>query len=220
MTGFQISLLNIEGDEQFTASQRAIEELVASFCVGLADEISPTMWSRRIGKRDAILGQQAAIGSHLLDPAELLHVMTHANGRGNAVRTTWWGLGKTNFAIGDLVAYVDGCEGDEDFESPDFDCILMDGCRTYSKTWFDKVARLLAPGRQCVYIGTTKDVNWQECTTYTSAFYLSFLQKGRPAKREGIRAAFEKAHEDATTFYHQVRRNGCPFKVEVITSTR
>jgi len=215
MTGYDISILNVGGEKTFIYPQEALDWLVSSLNVHLTERNKHEVVTDRLTIVDEYLTTraEAKIWNLVTRPAELLHVMTHAEVDGIAQMRGQ--IFFRDFAIESISEAIDDGWG-----FPDFDCLLIDGCNTFTDSWFKGVANMLKPEAKAVYIGTTKDVNWQEATTYTTAFYLSFLQSQRPKTREDIRGAFKQAHTHATAYYTRVSGGVCPFKLKEITSNR
>jgi hypothetical protein len=215
MTGYDVSILNVGGEKDFIPPQQTLAWLVSSLNVHLTERNMHDVEIDRLTFVDEYLTTraEAKIWNLVTRPAELLHVMTHAEGDGIAQMRGQ--IFFRDFAIESISETIDDGWG-----FPDFDCVLMDGCKTFTDSWFKGVANILKPEATAVYIGTTKDVNWQEATTYTTAFYLSFLQSQRPATRQDIRGAFKKAHTHATAFYTRVSGGMSPFRLKEITSNR
>jgi len=205
MIGFDITLLNIEKNKAFVANQEAIEALVKSFNA-----------KRKGGERHAVESvhtrNRQEVTEALIMETNLLHVMAHGtfSGTVSSKRPLW--LPK-KFHIELLRQY---CEDQE--LSPAVDCVLMDACETFGPDWFREVKKLVAPGKSVIYIGTSREVEFDETTTYTGAFYLSFMQRSWTRRADLRRGIFKQAHRDAASFYSKTTRENCPFRMREIHS--
>jgi hypothetical protein len=202
----KITLINIDGSPKFSKSQVAIDSLVASFNVSRKRNARHKLVSRRTRDRYEIADLIAA-------SPNLLHLMAHGNHKG-VLSSNRFKVINRNFRADVLRAYLAELE-----TYPDIDCVLMDACDTFYADWFEEVARMLPRRQSIIYIGTTDSVSWEQCTTYTSAFYLSFMQcDSIPATRSGRRLLFRQAHQDAMAFYKKVRQEPSPFRLKEIRS--
>lgn len=100
-------------------------------------------------------------------PARLIHVMAHGvNEYGQAGFES--DDDKLFFGIGDLATYLqDKGEGIE------ADGILGDACGTAHERFLKTLPDCLE--RECTYIGTTRDIDWREATTFASILYGALL---------------------------------------------
>lgn len=205
MAPYKITLINVDKDHRFTASQNAVDALIESLKISI-DGFEPEILSYRTSSRYRITDL-------ILKPTHLLHIMSHGDVTGTISKSRLGGLVTKNFEIAELREFS------ENYKTfPDLDCVLMDACETYSRDWFREVSGLLPRGRSVVYIGTTKTVDWRECTTFTSAFYLALLQNPAPRSRTTRQEDLFSAFKASAKFWTSVSGQPSPFKAKIITS--
>jgi len=147
-------------------------------------------------------------------PADVLHLMSHAESGGTAQgKRKFLGfipLG-TVFDPESLAEYAS-----EISEYPEIECLLFDACESGTATWARKLRSIVAQGKKLTLIGTTRKVDIDETLAYTMAFYQVLLKQGRPKTVAARHRAYSGAHEKASQVFKQVRGRKCPFVLKAI----
>jgi len=150
----------------------------------------------------------------IYEPADVLHVMSHAESGGTA-------QGKRKFLGFIPLGTVFDPESLAEYalqigEYPEIECLLFDACESGSATWVRKLRSIVAPGKQLTLIGTTRKVDIEETLVYTMAFYQILLSYRRPKTARARYRRYSQAHDLACATYKQIRGRKCPFIIKEI----
>jgi len=204
--GHRISLIGIDNSKSFRKSQEAVESLIKSF-----DVSNPHL--RRSSVHSYLPRSADEATNAVFVPTDLMHVMSHATSTGIVESHNITRLRR--YFAERIPDYIEAT-----WEWPSVDCVLFDACDTWSTRWRSIIGDCLQPEHSVIYIGTTKKVNWQEATTFTTLFYLALLGNERSSEPEERRAVYLQCYAEAKDLYRQLRGSVAPFRAAELTSAR
>ena len=204
---WQINLLSLDQTEYFETTLWSTEAFLSTY-----DLINGAR--AVLVNHTAITMDPAEITEVIYEPADVLHLMSHAESGGIAQgKRKFLGLIPlgTVFDPAVLAEYAS-----EIGEYPEIECLLFDACDSGSATWARKLRSIVAPSKKLTLIGTTRKVDIDETLVYTMAFYHVLLKTGRPKTVAARHRAYLGAHEKASQVFKQVRGRKCPFVLKAI----
>lgn len=214
MQEHDVVVLTLGDDPSFRASQLFVGWLSESYGVS-ADNANFELLTAE---------NEEQMGNVLLRRIGLLHVMGHGDPKGRLYGTRTVGplllfRGERKFKLRTMQRWVA-----KNQVFPQIDCLLLDACNTFSKTWLEGLADVLEPGggpnSSMVVIGTTRKVGWDEASTYTAAFYSALLRHPfPPAEHPGRRRrACLGAHDRACAAYRSIMGTVSPFRAALLAA--
>jgi len=198
-------------------------------CLDKTEYFETTLWSTKafLSTFEALDGKGAVkvnrslasmdpeeITEVIYEPADVLHIMSHAESGGTATgRRKVFGIFPVSTAFDpELITEYSAELG----QLPPIECLLLDACESGSAEWVRKLRPIVAPGKKLILIGSTREVEIEETLVYTMAFYQALIQKSRPKTVAARQNGYSLAHETASQAFKQVRKSKCPFVLKVI----
>lgn len=210
MNTWQINLMCLDQTEYFETTLWSTEAFLNSYAeINGKDAV-------RINHSVSTM-DPAEITEVIYEPADVLHIMSHAESGGTA-------QGKRKyFRIVPLTTVFDPAllaeYASQIGEYPEIECLLFDACESGSGAWVRKLRSIVAPGKKLALIGTTRKVDIDETLVYTMAFYQLLLKAGRPRTVVARHRVYLNSHNSASRIFQEIRRNRCPFVHREITGT-
>ena len=204
---WQVNLLCLDQTEYFETTLWSTEAFLCSYAeLNGQDTV--------LIKHSAITMDRTEITEVIYEPADVLHVMSHAESGGTA-------QGKRKFLGFIPLGTVFDPESLAEYaleigEYPQIECLLFDACESGSAAWASKLRSIVAPGKQLTLIGTTRKVDIEETLVYTMAFYQILLSYRRPKTVRARYRRYSQAHDLACATYKQTRGRKCPFILKEI----